>query len=189
MTPARQKNKTDSPADSALLDACKKAGKDFNLAACRALLARGANVNAMDSDKSTPLIWVALGRHNDLIPDLLSAGAWIDHRNTHGDTALIAAAYSVHPDTAEILIDAGARTDLKDNSGKTARDYAVSEGLFNLAPLLDPGPAGDTARQSRRDAQIRAIAEKAFRGADHARESAPVPPLGKRPLSPSAGPA
>ena len=55
---------------------------------CLLLINKGANVNAVDNIKDTPLTWAAYRGLASVVSLLLSKGADVQHRNQAGKTAL-----------------------------------------------------------------------------------------------------
>ena len=82
------------------------------------LIQRGANVNAVDEKKNTPLMFAASDCDRETLRLLLKAGAKVDAKNWAGLTALQSGIYSGNPGLEE-LIAAGARLD-----AATAKSYA-----------------------------------------------------------------
>jgi hypothetical protein len=91
----------------------------------QAAISNGADVNARDSEESTPLMGACYYQRNEVIIILLKAGADINAQDAFGHSALMwAAMYNEVPDTITTLLDAGADAKLKDKKGQTAFDYA-----------------------------------------------------------------
>jgi hypothetical protein len=74
----------------------------------QAFLAKGANVNAVDDDGGTPLIWAVARGQPEIVRLLLSRGADVLAADTGGMTALKLAERKKLPEIAEILRAAGA---------------------------------------------------------------------------------
>ncbi|MEA3212139.1 MAG: hypothetical protein QOE70_5196 [Chthoniobacter sp.] len=96
------------------------------------LLAAGAEVNALDRERSTPLHHAAMSPRPDLARALLDAGAKIDARNQTGLTPLHNAALFGGRETLEFLLDRGA-----DPEGRAL--------LTGVPPLLMAVTRGDPA--------------------------------------------
>jgi ankyrin repeat protein len=63
-----------------------------------------ADVEAKDSDGSTPLMWATRGGHRDTVEVLLSVGkADVEAKSSIGQTPLMLAAEGGHRDTVEVL--------------------------------------------------------------------------------------
>jgi len=89
------------------------------------LVRSGAGLNALAEDRhSTALIDSALGKHIDLVKDLIKAGADLNIQTKDGQTALIVAVGSSCEEIFEALLKAGADPDLTDKLGMSARKYA-----------------------------------------------------------------
>ncbi|MEO0787032.1 MAG: ankyrin repeat domain-containing protein [Bacteroidota bacterium] len=104
------------------------AAEDGKVAAIRALLEAGANVNARDGHRRTALICAASDGHHTAVSLLLDAGAEINAQDAWGNTALIAAADDNHQRVVRQLLQAGANTDMRTDQGQNALEIALSEG-------------------------------------------------------------
>jgi hypothetical protein len=93
------------------------------------LLRNGASVNLPARDRGgSALIDAALGKHGDILGDLLKAGADTNVKTRDGQSALIIAVGLNDEPAAELLLRAGANADDPDSLGASARKYAA---LFN----------------------------------------------------------
>jgi ankyrin repeat protein len=109
--------------------------------AARAMVEKGANVNAKDKWGATPLSMVA--RHGDLglVRMLVEKGANINAANLEGYTPLHAAAAAHRQDMAAYLISKGAKINGKTSAGQTPLAYARMYGG-------DPSPAGKKRKEA-----------------------------------------
>ena len=87
-----------------------RAARSRDIAAVRALLAKGADVNAKDKNGSTALMLVASRGHTDALRALLAAGANVNAKDIGGGTALMGAVMYGHTAAAEALLAAGGQT-------------------------------------------------------------------------------
>lgn len=86
--------------------------------ACVALLAAGANVNALSVDRTnSPLHSAAIAGHRDLCDVLLEAGADVQLLDLLRRTTLQAAAEAGHADVCACLLSAGASLSAVDARG------------------------------------------------------------------------
>ena len=95
--------------DSALIRAAEKG----NLGEVRALLAKGANVNARDKDGITALMMAASGGHLDVVRVLLAQGADVNAKVNNAQTGgvdwtALSWASGHHPEVVLELLDKGA---------------------------------------------------------------------------------
>ncbi len=81
------------------------------------LLSNGANVNARDLIKSTPLLWASGFGKPETVAFLLSKGADVKAVDDNGWTALIWAAGLGQPMTVDILVKSGADLNAVDKTG------------------------------------------------------------------------
>jgi ankyrin repeat protein len=93
----------------------------------KALLGKGAKVNAKDKDGKTSLMWAAKEGHPITAQTLLDKGAEVNIKDKDGRTALMWAAKEDHPLTAQVLLNKGAAVNVKDKDGKTALMWAAIE--------------------------------------------------------------
>ncbi len=112
-----------------------------NLRIVKALIAAGANVNALNNDgNNTPLLQASGLRLNapslDIMRLLLSAGANPNLRNQNGETALMGMAAG-NLDATKLLIGAGIDVGARSKSGATALNY-VCERHVDLHRKPDP---------------------------------------------------
>lgn len=84
----------------------------------------GANVNAINDDGKTPLMYAARDGSSSVVKVLLEAGANVNTVDNSRKTALMYAAEKNTPDVVNVLLDAGAKIDMKDKDGRKAVDYA-----------------------------------------------------------------
>jgi ankyrin repeat protein len=117
-----------------------------DVAAIRAAVAGGANVNAYEgTDDHTPLQWAALNGHTRAITALLSAGAHVDGRWSRGSAPLMFAASVGHADSINALLAGGADVSGVDGGGDSALHTACQFGRLHVIPtLLAAGARVDT---------------------------------------------
>jgi hypothetical protein len=98
------------------------------------LLENGASVNAPAGDRGgAAIIDAALGKHTDILGDLLGAGADPNAKSKDGQSALIIAVGLNDEPTVELLLKSGANVDDPDSLGVSARKYAA---LFNRPGMV-----------------------------------------------------
>lgn len=108
-----------------------------NLAAVQKLVEAGVSVEALNPDRSTPLMWSAYNGHTDIAAYLLEHGASIDAKDGNGRTALIYASSGPFPETVELLLNHGAEVNLQGTAeGFTALMMAAAEGRTEVVRLL-----------------------------------------------------
>ena len=116
-------------------------------------LLRDANIDILDGDARTPLMYASLEGQLGLVTWLLSNGAGIDIQDRNGHTALHFAVQEGHMDIALCLLDHGAAIDAKDIHGNTPLWRATFEarGTYELVQLLmahgaDPASRNESGR-------------------------------------------
>ena len=92
-----------------------------NLAVCKALIARGADVN---KPGWTPLHYAASGGHVGVIGLLLEENAYVDAASPNGTTPLMMAARYGSDEAVDALLLAGADATLRNDQGLDALDFA-----------------------------------------------------------------
>lgn len=109
------------------------------------LLAKGANVDALDDDGWTPLLWAAAHGNEDTVGALLDAGAnpqAVTRRERQG--ALTLAAKWNRVEVVQSLLRRRLRPDSRDNIGWSALMWASLQGRTDVAAaLLDGGASID----------------------------------------------
>lgn len=111
------------------------------------LLDKGADFEARDEHRDTPLIWAAGKGETGVVKLLLDRGAAVDETDTGGSTALMAASCMCPtidmPDTEDavlLLLQRGANVEARDKSGSTPLMTAADWGRsWILRILLDHG--------------------------------------------------
>ena len=88
------------------------------------LLGSGADVNAVDEDNWTALIWAAWTGMPTVVEALVKAGSDVNALDNQKQSALMIAAQRGNDQVVEILINAGADRNLKNADGKSAEDLA-----------------------------------------------------------------
>jgi TonB family protein len=122
--------------DAALLSAAETA----DLAAIRSQLEAGADPDARNEQKQTPLIVAAQKGSTDVARLLLEAGADVDAKDRRGLSALVYAAGLGHLPLARALLAAGADVNSKSRDDATALMLASQNGHADIvAELLRSG--------------------------------------------------
>ncbi|KAK7312194.1 hypothetical protein VNO77_35878 [Canavalia gladiata] len=97
----------------------------------------GRDVDAVDSDRRTALLFVAGLGSEPCVRMLAEAGANLDHRdNSGGLAALHMAAGYVRPGVAKLLLDLGADPEVVDDRGRTPLDLAKE--ILKVTPKGNP---------------------------------------------------
>ena len=102
----------------------------------KALISRGADVNARDKDGALPLLSAEASGQTELVRLLVSRGASVNVADEKGGTALEWAVRRGDVETAGLMIDKGAAVNAQDSSGGTALIAALTAKKFNAARLL-----------------------------------------------------
>jgi len=100
------------------------------------LLADGADVNAAQSDGSTPLLWAVYRQDHALVERLLDEGADASAGNRYGARPLAEAAKLGDAALVSMLLDAGADVDSPNGDGQTVLMLATRTGSIDVAELL-----------------------------------------------------
>lgn len=122
----------------------------------------GRDIDAVDSDGRTALLFVSGLGSEECVRILAEAGADLDHRdNSGGLTALHMAAGYVKPGVAKLLMELGADPEVQDDRGRTPLDLAKE--------ILKVTPKGNPMQFARRlglESVIRALEEAVFEYAE-----------------------
>lgn len=110
----------------------------------RLLIDKGADINAEDGWRRTPLHWATENCHTDLVKLLIDKGAEVNAKDDWQQTPLLWAVDAGHTDLAKLLIEKGANVNLGD-SGITPIYIAAYHGNTDLTRLLIAKGADVTA--------------------------------------------
>jgi len=101
------------------------------------LLEAGTQVNAMDQDGHTALMFAAFNGHSEIVLALLERGAGVSRRDLMGRTALLYASTGPFPETVKILLDNGAEPNIIDSDEHfTPLMHAAAEGNLDVVKIL-----------------------------------------------------
>ncbi len=114
------------------------AARSGNIDEIRALVQKGADVNAAEGDGMTALHWAAEGNHAEAASILLYAGARLDARTRIGAyTPLLVASRVGNAEVLEVLLEAGADVHYRTTTGEmTALHFASAAGSARAVELL-----------------------------------------------------
>jgi ankyrin repeat protein len=137
------------------------AAREADVAAVRAQLAAGTDVNSPDENGTTALLWAAYNASPDLVTTLLSAGADPDAANPFGVTPLLQAARNGDAATTRLLLEAGADVSRAVRDGETPLMAAARAGSVDAVEQLLAHGADANAAETLQDqtALMWAVAE------------------------------
>ena len=141
-----------------LVDAVKSGDR----AAAIALISQRADVNAAETDGTTPLHWAVHHGDLELTQRLIRAGAKVNVKNDYGSTPMSEAAVLGRADLIEALLKAGADVESPNADGQTALMVVARTGRVDAARvLLTYGAKVNTVEQWRgQTALMWAVAQK-----------------------------
>ena len=131
-----------------------------NVKAAKALITKGANIQAKTTDGDTALHHAAEIGSYELAELLLTNKALIDVKNSKGNTPLIIAVIKGHYNIVELLLKRNAQIDLRNSELATPLSTAVEEGHYNITKLLLEHGANPTASIKNRRHTALTIAKK-----------------------------
>ncbi|XP_030834528.1 serine/threonine-protein phosphatase 6 regulatory ankyrin repeat subunit B-like [Strongylocentrotus purpuratus] len=114
---------------------------EIGILCLKALIKRGAKVNAIDTGHKTPLLWASSAGSSEACKLLKEAGADVTLADLDGLTALHCAVTCDHPTCVETLLkECDAVVDTPDKNGCTPLFYAASmDHVGNVQTLLESG--------------------------------------------------
>jgi ankyrin repeat protein len=113
-----------------------KAVKAGDVAAVRALLKPGADVNVRSGDGSTPLLWAVNHANAEIARLLIAAGAAVDAPNDFGVTPLLHASRTGDAAMVDVLLRGGASPTRAHPEGETPLLAAARAGSVPIVRLL-----------------------------------------------------
>ena len=131
----------------ALVGLLHQAALDGDLNGVEKALESGANVNGVDEEGRTALMFAAFNGHSDIVLTLLEDEAGIDRRDLMGRTALLYAATGPFPETVRILLDKGAEANVVDSDEHfSPLMHAAAEGNLDVVKILLKGGSDPTLK-------------------------------------------
>ena len=101
------------------------------------LLEKGQDVNILDEQGRTALMYAAFNGHSAIIKKLLEKNASVNLRDKEGRTALMMVSSGPYPEAVKLLLDNRAEINITDNEEHfTALMYAAAEGQMDNVKLL-----------------------------------------------------
>lgn len=115
--------------------------EEGNIQKVKSLLDKGADPNATDDFRNTPLFIALFERHGEpMIKILVEAGANINGSNNNGFPFIVSAASDNEIDDVKILLKYGANPNVLEHDSGTALGYASAMGFEGVVKtLLDGG--------------------------------------------------
>lgn len=101
------------------------------------MLNTGIDINSLDQDGRTVLMYASFDGHTELMRDLLKRGVNVNLQDNYGRTALMLASSGPFPDAVKLLLDHGADPNIVDKAEKySALMYAAAEGQLEVVKIL-----------------------------------------------------
>jgi serine/threonine protein kinase len=130
-----------------------------NLEQVKSLISKGADVNAVSADGTTPLM-LAAESNAPIVEALLAAGAQVETQDTRGRTALYRASAEGKEDAMRLLIDRQANVNTRAGDLKTPLIEAVANGKLGATQLLIDHSADVNLADSNNTTPLMFAAEK-----------------------------
>jgi len=134
---APTENKVTNP-DPGLGSSIHEAALNGDFSRISMLLEKGNDVNILDEQGRTALMYAAFNGHSSIIKKLLEKNASVNLQDKEGRTALMMASSGPYPEAIKLLLDNRAEINITDKAEHfTALMYAAAEGqLDNVKVLL-----------------------------------------------------
>ena len=127
----------DSPSDPAKEQALHEAALNGEAGTVETLLGEGVDVNVVDAEARTALMYSSFNGHTDIVRKLLNAGAEVSLRDGMGRTALLYAATGPFPETVKLLLESNADPNIRDaDEHFTPLMHAAAEGQLEVVEIL-----------------------------------------------------
>ena len=110
-----------------------KAAKEGNINAIKQLVKDGANINARDEHKQTPLMYASFFGKPEACKTLITLGADVNAKDIQGETALFLAKNSK---VVEVLMKNNADINAQDTRGRTPLMFAIEYTKIDVAFTL-----------------------------------------------------
>jgi ankyrin repeat protein len=124
-----------------------------NMDGARALVGRGADVNASSAGR-VPLYMAAAGGFTDLVAFLIKSGASVQWTDSASKRSLLHyAVIKGYQDIVNLLLDSGADPNAKDINGATALDYAYRYGQASCLQSLKGRGARASSKNAAKNSQ------------------------------------
>ena len=120
------------------------------------LIFAGADLNIVDEEKNSALIFACKGGYLPIVKSLILAGADKDIQDVDGNTGIISAAFRGYESIVNELINAGANLNIKDNRRQTAIMIALENGHQSIVDSLNRGKLR-TQSQIEKDFRVKLI--------------------------------
>ncbi len=102
----------------------------------KALLANGANVDAVTESGMTPLMYAASNGSAEIVQILLDTGAQVNAKRNDGFTAIDLAAFFGQVGVVRLLLQRGADPEVRGRVGTAAETWASVRGFVDIAETL-----------------------------------------------------
>jgi ankyrin repeat protein len=120
-----------------LVSLLQDAAHDGDLKGVEKAIESGVDVNGMDEEGRTALMFAGFNGHSEIVLKLLDAESGIDRRDMMGRTALLYAATGPFPETVQILLDKGAEPNVVDSDEHfSPLMHAAAEGNLDVVKIL-----------------------------------------------------
>ncbi len=115
----------------------RKSSLEGDVGTVSELLARNVDVNSLDQDGRTALMFAAFNGHLEIVIALYEAGTKINLQDYNGRSALMFASSGKFPETVRFLLENDAEPNLVDMEEHfTALMFASSEGNIEVVKIL-----------------------------------------------------
>jgi hypothetical protein len=121
----------------------RQAAEEGRVERVKLLLEKGADVNAADVFRWTPLCWASVSGHVEVVKLLLEKGADVNAADGLRRTPLCWASQKGHVEVVKLLLEKGADVNTADTPGWTPLRLASEKGHVEVVKLLAAAQEGD----------------------------------------------